>query len=77
MDDAVQHLAGEIRDAGNPGAANLLRYGFVIASQYHVHFYHRDMDLEGGNGRYFATAKEAVEQFVQRMLTISELLDCQ
>lgn len=77
MDDAVQHLAYEIRDAGNPDGANLLRYGFVIASQYHVHFYHRDMDIEGGNGRYFDTAKEAVEQFVARMLAISESLDSQ
>ena len=77
MDDAVQRVAGEIRDAGNPDAANSLRYGFVIASQYHVHFYHRDMDLEGGNGRYFNTAKEAVEQFVERMAAISESLDSQ
>ena len=77
MDDAVQQVAGEIRDAGNPDAANSLRYGFVIASQYHVHFYHRDMDLEGGNGRYFNTAKEAVEEFVERMVAISESLDSQ
>ena len=35
------------------------------------------MDLEGGNGQYFARAKEAVERFVDTMLAISESLDSQ
>ena len=75
MSEAVDRLAVELRDAGDELAAVVLGQGFVIASNYHIHFYHRDMDHNGGNGWFFATAKESVEQFVGRMVAISESLD--
>ncbi len=75
MSEAVERLAEERRDAGDELTAVLLSNGFFIASHYHIHFYHRDMDLNGGNGWFFDTAKGAVEQFVGRMVAISESLD--
>jgi hypothetical protein len=33
------------------------------------------MDLNGGGGWFFYTAKKSVEQFVERMVAISEELD--
>ena len=76
MNDAVGRLVDELRNAGDGHTADNLRSGFIIASQYHVHFYHRDMDLNGGNGWFFTNAKESVEQFVRLMTAISESLDC-
>ncbi len=75
MGEAVVILADELRTSGDENTANILGAGFAVASSYHVHFYHRDMDLEGGNGLYFAVAKEAVERFVDSMVAISESLD--
>lgn len=75
MSNAVDRLVVEFRDAGDENTANILESGFVAASNCHVHFYHRDMDLEGGNGQYFARAKKTVERFVERMTAISESLD--
>ena len=77
MSDAVSSIGTELRDAGNELAAVILERGFIIASNYHVHFYHRDMDHNGGNGWFFNAAKGAVEQFVARMVAISESLDSQ
>lgn len=77
MGEAVAHLEDESRTSGDENTANILGAGFAVASNYHVHFYHRDMDLEGGNGQYFARAKEAVERFVESMMAISEALDSQ
>ena len=77
LGEAVVNLSRELRAAGDENAANILGAGFAVASNYHVHFYHRDMDLEGGNGRYFDMAKDSVERFVDRMVTISESLDPQ
>ncbi len=77
MGEAVAHLEDEFRTSGDENTANILGAGFAVASNYHVHFYHRDMDLEGGNGQYFARAKEAVERFVESMVAISEALDAQ
>ena len=81
MGEAVAHLEDEFRNwtSGDENTANILGAGFAVASNYHVHFYHRDMDLEGGNGQYFARAKEAVERFVESaaMVAISEALDAQ
>ncbi len=75
MSEAVGRLAEERRDAGDELTAALLDGGFNAAANCHVHFYHRDMDLEGGSGQYFARAKRLVEEFVGRMVTISESLD--
>ncbi len=75
MNEAVERLATESRDTGDELTAAVLDAGFIAAANAHVHFYHRDMDLEGGNGQYFARAKRAVEQFVERMVAISESLD--
>ena len=75
MGEAVNRLRGELKDAGDELGATTLDGGFVAASNAHVHFYHRDMDLEGGNGQYFERAKRVVEQFVDRMVAISESLD--
>ena len=75
MSDAVNLLRDELKDAGDEHSASILDGGFVAASNAHIHFYHRDMDLEGGNGQYFARAKRVVEQFVERMVAISESLD--
>ena len=77
MSNAVNWLSDELRDSGDELGATILSNGFFIASHYHVHFYHRDMDLNGGNGWFFDTAKKAVEQFVGRMTAISESLDSQ
>lgn len=77
MGEAVGRLVDEFRAAGDEVAAVTLDAGFVAASNAHVHFYHRDMDLEGGNGQYFDRAKRLVDQFVDRMVRISESLDSQ
>ena len=77
MGEAVAQLSSELRAAGDENTANILSAGFIVASNCHIHFYHRDMDLEGGNGLYFTAAKEAVERFVASMLGISESLDSQ
>ena len=77
MSDAVARLADELRATGDEAAAVTLDAGFVAAASAHVHFYHRDMDLEGGNGQYFNRAKRLIEQFVERMVAISESLDSQ
>ena len=75
MNNAVVRLAVEFRDAGDENTANILESGFSVASNYHVHFYHRDMDMEEGNGQYFNLAKRTVERFVHRLVAISESLD--
>ena len=75
MTEAVERLVGELRIGGDELIAYQLANGFLIASHYHVHFYHRDMDLNGGGGWFFYTAKKSVEQFVERMVAISEELD--
>ena len=77
MTEAVGRLASELRDAGDERTADQLANGFFIASHYHVHFYRRDMDLNGGGGWFFDTAKKSVEQFVDRMVAMSESLDSQ
>ena len=77
MGEAVVALADELTASGDENTANILKSGFAIAANCHVHFYHRDMDLEGGNGLYFSVAKEAVEKFVDSMVRISESLDIQ
>ena len=77
MGEAVSRLSEEARGDGDENLANILDVGFVVASNAHVHFYHRDMDLEGGNGQYFSRAKEAVERFVNAMVAMSESLDSQ
>ena len=69
---AVTRLADELRNAGRETDAFRIDAGYVIACNSHIHFYHRDMDLEGGNGWYFATARKAVHRFVEAMLDISE-----
>ena len=76
MNEAVERLMAELRAAGDHSTANILDGGFNAASNCHIHFYHRDMDLEGGNGLYFNRAKRLVEQFVEQMVAISEALDC-
>ena len=75
MSEAVVRLSAELREAGDERTPVILDAGFVAAASAHVHFYHRDMDLEGGNGQYFERAKRLVEQFVERMVAISESLD--
>ena len=77
MTEAVERMVDEFRDAGDVLAADQLSSGFFIASHYHIHFYHRDMDMNGGGGWFFDTAKKAVEHFVDRMVAISEELDLQ
>ena len=77
MGEAVSRLSEEASGDGDENLANILDAGFVVASNAHVHFYHRDMDLEGGNGQYFSRAKEAVERFVNAMVAMSESLDSQ
>ena len=77
MSAAIGRLGEELRSAGDELAANSLDSGFVVASNYHIHFYHRDMDENGGDGWFFDTAKRLVEQFVDRMVFISESLDSQ
>ena len=72
---AIDRLAAEWRGAGDEPAADLLEAGFVIASNYRINFYHRDMDLDGGDGWFFYAAKRAVQQFIDRMLAISESPD--
>ena len=74
--NAVDRLAVELRDAGDGHIADNLISGFVIAVNRHINFYHRDMDLNGGDGWFFSTAKRAVERFVERMVAMSEGLDC-
>ena len=75
MTEAVERLVGELRIGGDELIAYQLANGFFIASHYHVHFYHRDMDLNGGGGWFFDTAKKSVDQFLERMVAISEELD--
>ena len=77
MSEAVTLISAELRAVGEEGTAAIINGGFVAASNAHVHFYHRDMDLEGGNGQYFARAKQLVEQFVETMVAMSEALDSQ
>ncbi len=77
MNEAVERLADEFAEAGDSDFSEHLRNGFVIASKCHVHFYHRDMDPDGEDGWFFNTAKRSVEQFVDRMVRISESLDSQ
>ncbi len=74
---AAARLADELRAAGDPNMADVLGAGFVIASNYRVHFYHRDTNQNEGSGWFFTTAKESVEQFVERMAAISDSLDSQ
>ena len=76
MNNAVLRLADELSNAGDGHTADNLTNGFVIAANCHTHFYHRDMDLDGGDGWFFSTAKRAVERFVGHMVAISEGLDC-
>ena len=76
MNNAVLRLAAEIRAAGNADAADLLINGFALAANCHTHFYHRDLDLDGGDGWFFSTAKRTVERFVGQMVAMSEGLDC-
>ena len=75
MSEAVSRISAEFKDAGDEGTSAILDGGFVAASNAHVDFYHRDMDLEGGNGQYFARARMLVDQFVERMVAMSESLD--
>ena len=77
MSEGVDRLCDELRDSGDELSAIALDGGFAAASSAHIHFYHRDMDLEGGNGQYFSRARRLVEQFVDRMVAISESLDSQ
>ena len=77
MSEAVSLIGAELRAAGEEGTAAIIDGGFVAASNAHVNFYHRDMDLEGGNGQYFARAKLLVEQFVETMVAMSEAPDSQ
>ena len=72
---AVDRLAGELRGAGDELAAELLDAEFVVASNYRINFYHRDMDLDGGDGWFFNAAKRAVHRFVDRILAIAESPD--
>ena len=72
LDIAVTRLAAELRNAGRETDALCIDAGYVIACNSHINFYHRDMDLEGGNGWYFATAREAVHRFVEIMVAMSE-----
>ena len=76
LGNAVGRLSSELRDAGGGPTADVLNAGLVIASNYRINFYHRDMDLNGGDGRFFSAAKEAVEQFIVCMIAISESPDC-
>ena len=75
MSEAVKLLSEEFRRGGDELSATIIDSGFVIASNCHVHFYHRDMDENGGGGWFFDAAKKSVEQFVERMVAISESLD--
>ena len=77
MSEAVGRLSDELKGAGDELNANILDSGFVIASNCHIHFYHRDMDENGGDGWFFDTAKKSVERFVDSMVTLSESLDSQ
>ena len=77
MGEAVGRICDELRESGDELTATILSGGFLAASNAHVHFYHRDMDLEGGNGQYFDRAKRHVEEFVDRMVRMSESLDSQ
>ena len=77
MSEVVDRLCDELRDSGDELSAIALDGGFAAASNAHIHLYHRDMDLEGGNGQYFSRARRLVEQFVDRMVAISESLDSQ
>ena len=74
--NAVDRLAVELRDAGDGHIADNLISGFVIAVNRHINFYHRDMDLNGGDGWFFRTAKRSVERFVGHLVAMSEALDC-
>ena len=72
IDLSVTRLADELRNAGRETDAFCIGAGYVIACNSHINFYHRDMDLEGGNGWYLATARKAVHRFVEVMLANSE-----
>ena len=75
LDSSVRRLASELRDAGMIDDALTLEAEYIVACNSHISFYHRDMDLEGGNGLYFAIARRSVHRFVERMLAISESAD--
>ena len=77
MSEAVDRLSDELKGAGDELNANFLDSGFVIASNCHIHFYHRDMDENGGDGWFFDTAKKSVERLVDSMVIMSESLDSQ
>ena len=77
MSNAVTQLCAELRGSGDELNANILESGFVIASNCHIHFYHRDMDENGGGGWFFNTAKKSIERFVESMEAISKALDAQ
>ena len=72
---AIDRLAGELRGSGDGIAAESLEAGFVVAFNYRINFYHRDMDLDGGDGQFFYAAKRAVHRFVASMLAIAESTD--
>ena len=72
LDLAVTRLAAELRIAERETDALCIGARYVIACNSHINFYHRDMDLEGGNGWYFATARKAVHRFVEIMVAMSE-----
>ena len=72
LDLSATRLAAELRYAGRETDALCIDAGFVTACNSHINFYHRDMDLEGGNGWYFATARKAVHRFVEIMVAMSE-----
>ena len=50
MSEAVGLVSDELREAGDASMATFLLQGFVIVSNYHIHFYNRDMDENGGGG---------------------------
>ena len=75
LDSSVMRLTDELRNAGREDEALGLEAGYVVACNSHINFYHRDMDLDGGNGRYFAMARGVVHRFVEGMLAMSESTD--
>ena len=72
LNSSVWKLADELRGKGGEAEAFCLEAGYLIARNSYINFYHRDMDLEGGNGWYFATARKAVHHFVEIMVAMSE-----
>lgn len=72
LDLSVTRLAGELRTVGREADALCIDAGYLMACNSHINFYHRDMDLDGGNGWYFATARKAVHRFVEIVVSMSE-----